>query len=781
MTEGTEFQPQIFQPDRGYYIAPIRHHSPACAWALRAMIHELKPAHVLIEAPFDLASHIPVLLDPDTRPPVALVSLTKGETRQAAYYPFTNHSPEFVALKAAETLGAEIGFIDLPVMARPQQDGQFLGQSEAAFDSGDYVAALCRKLGCRDGFELWDHLFEARLGTSDWRQFFTDCGTYCAGLRAATPEDQTDWPETHAREAHMSARIAEVLAKAKGPVVAVVGGFHAPALTEPAKAKSATGGQSESYLIRYGYAAMDALAGYGAGLPQPGWYETLWHAAEQADGSPNWSALSAQVVEDFVQWLTPQGHTLSLPARVEALRLAEGLAALRGREGALRHDLMDGLATALVKGEASGHDVWAERLRDYLRGVKLGDVPASAGLPPLVEDARVRAKRHRFDISDGAERQRKLDIRRKASQLEASRFLYAMRLLDTGFARRTAGPDFVQNAQTDLLFEEWSYAWSPVVESRLIEAALHGDTLPDACLAHLVSEREDLIRRGEFRDLEQQVALLKQGVLAGLGDKLAPFLILVTQDIQTVGTFETTAFALRQLFHLTRGRGPLQSPKTLNLPAAVQGAYARLIYLCDDLPRSNENNIPSRLTALRLMSELLDGSDTDLNRDLYDAALDRVIEADPPPEILGAVLSCTILGGQREVADLRRALRGQFLGAALDETSRIGVLRGLLSTAPQLLWTRDEVLAEIDAFLGEISEAAFLELLPHMRLTFTALNPRETDRVADMLGALHGASASKFSQDHMTLTQADLAQGLAAQSALIKELERDGLTAWIGG
>ena len=47
-----------------------------------------------------------------------------------------------------------------------------------------------------------------------------------------------------------------------------------------------------------------------------------------------------------------------------------------------------------------GTDPMIAEFRSFLCGDRLGDVPASAGSPPLVEDVRRRAGKHRFDISD---------------------------------------------------------------------------------------------------------------------------------------------------------------------------------------------------------------------------------------------------------------------------------------------------------------------------------------------------------------------------------------------
>ena len=777
------FQPDLFQPERGLYLAPIRHHSPACAWALAAMIRDLKPAHVLVEAPVDLEHHIPMLLDRETVPPVALIAMTDGQDRLAAYYPFTAHSPEYVALKEAQKLGAQVRFIDLPMSekAKNHPDPQTpLTRSEAHFDSGDYIAGLCQKTACRDGFELWDHLFEARLGADNWRGFFGDCGVYCTGIRAATPKDQIETGGDAAREAHMASLIAETLASAKGPVLVVVGGFHAPALTDPKASERKSVAPGKSYLIRYGYAAMDALAGYGAGLPQPGYYETLWQAAEHAGSTPDWAATSADIVEGFAQWLADQDRALSLPAKVEALRMAAGLAAMRGRDAILRHDLMDGLTTALVKGETGRAEIWAERLGTYLRGTKLGDVPASAGSPPLVEDARARARALRFDITDGAERRRKLDIRRKATQLDASRYLHAMALLDTGFARLEVGPDYVQDTRTDLLFEEWTYAWSPAVEGRLIEHATQADKLPDACIAELFAHRNQMAMSGTARDLEQLVDFLMRGILAGLADKLGPYLKTVSQDIEKFGTFDTVAAALQRLHLLANANGPLRIPASLDVAGAEAAAFRRLIYLCDTLPHTTEDEIPARLDALRLLNEVL-AADTAgrLDRSLYDAALQRCMRPETPAAILGAILATSILSGVRPAEDLVRALEGNFTGSTLNETDRIGVLRGAINTAPQLLWLTDGVLDAVDGFLRDLDEEGFMTLLPHLRLAFSALNPRETDRLAALLSQIHGMGAQQFTAATTDMSAEDMARGLSVNASLLAELEADGLAAWI--
>jgi hypothetical protein len=783
----------LMQPARGLYIAPIRHHSPACAWAVRELIRSVKPKRVLIEAPADFEPHIELLLHAETKPPVAIAALIEEEKerRVAAYYPFCAHAPEFVALQEGKAAGARLSFIDLPSSEKLGRRGTQTGKpvtlnDDAHFDSSDYIRALCKRTGCRDGFELWDHLFETRLGDPDWRSFLGDVGAYCAGTRAATSQELIEQEGDAAREAQMAAAMLLALDEG-GPVVIVVGGFHAPALVEAAasggKNLKFRAGESEarSYLIRYSFAALDALNGYAAGLPQPAYYDLLWRHANEAGGAPAWREIALDLASGFATRSRKACHPVGLPQQVEMLRAAEALAQMRGRPGALRHDLIDGARTALVKGEAGLREVWTERLIEFLRGEAIGDVPASAGSPPLVEDARSLARAHRFDISDGARRKRRLDIRRKPSQLAASRFLHAMEMLGAGFAERETGPDYLNNTQTELLFEEWGYAWSPRVEGRLIELAARADTVKAACLGMLTAKRDELRDAGQGRDIASMAGLFAQGLIAGLGRDLEPFLNLLAGDIEAHGDFAAVAHALRRLHMIAQSSGPLRAPPELTLDTVNQAAYRRLVYLCDDLPRTPAEGIATRIDALRIMAEILGGeTGSSFDRSIFDDAIDRVADAGPPPEILGAVLSICVQARRREPEALRSALAGQFSGSVLRQEDRIGALRGMLQTTPALMLHMAEVLKAVDGFLSGMDDAAFMDLLPHLRLAFAALNPREIDQLASQLARLHGGQAGAY---HAVsgASEADLARGIELDKQLRASIEADGLSSWLLG
>ena len=113
------------------YWFPVRHHSHSVARHLVAAIKSRKPRMVFIEGPYEANDLIPHVVDAKTEPPVAIYSSYRDDNnvlglnglvspaadipaRFAVWYPMTPYSPEYLAMKTAEAIGAEVAFIDLP-------------------------------------------------------------------------------------------------------------------------------------------------------------------------------------------------------------------------------------------------------------------------------------------------------------------------------------------------------------------------------------------------------------------------------------------------------------------------------------------------------------------------------------------------------------------------------------------------------------------------------------------------------------------------------------------
>ena len=132
---------------------PVRHHSPACAWQLRRWLAEVRPCAVLVEGPRCFDRLIPILVHPEARMPLAVymyaVFKAQGEQparRRAAYYPFCDHSPELVALRAAHEHGIPVNFIDLDHAEQCQIEADE-DRIRAAVERGERLDAARRSQG----------------------------------------------------------------------------------------------------------------------------------------------------------------------------------------------------------------------------------------------------------------------------------------------------------------------------------------------------------------------------------------------------------------------------------------------------------------------------------------------------------------------------------------------------------------------------------------------------------------------------------------------------------
>lgn len=254
---------------------------------------------VLVEGPRSFTPLVPLLVHPEARMPLAVytyaVQRAEGNElpfRRAAYYPFCSHSPELVALSAAHAAGIPARFIDLDFAEQclTEQDNED-GEAESLLDErhyrrSRYLGALAHQLGCRDHEELWEHLFEVPATTRSLQAHVTDMAAYCHLARVECSTDELTKDGTLQREAEMAWHIQQALDERKtgdGPVLAVVGGFHAVAIQQlltgsikrPSISRNTISDES-SALIRYSYDRLDRLNGYSAGMTSPAWQQLLW-------------------------------------------------------------------------------------------------------------------------------------------------------------------------------------------------------------------------------------------------------------------------------------------------------------------------------------------------------------------------------------------------------------------------------------------------------------------------------------------------------------------------
>ena len=807
----------------GVHLVPIRHHSPACALALSALLEEVRPAVVLIEGPAEYTALLPALQDPDTVPPVAVLSLVD---RTASYYPLAEFSPEWVALRWAGEHDAEAAFIDRAPGPHggPLDDGA--GGAAARTLQAEYhlarstaLDALARRLGCRDHDEVWEQLFEDR-GSADiraWPDFFADTLAWSALARLDAEREVLDADGTHAREAVMAAalrrRLKETADGGGGPLVVVTGAFHTPALLDALDAapeaawlpepEARTRPAPGSWLIRYDYARLDSLGGYGAGMPSPGLWQRAWRARTGA--GPGRSAartptgargFATAVVLDVVTALRERGEPLGTAQVRAAVEQALGLAALRGRAWPGRTDILDALTSCLVKDDTGLSGNLGAAVASVFAGSAPGRVPPGTAAPPLVAEVRERLTALRFTLDDAVERRVSLDTARRPRHRRRRELLARLRFAGVGLARQVGGADLVAGTGLGQLVEEWAYAWTPQAEAALVRAAQEAPTL-DLLVATRLAER--LSGESSAGDLAE---VLTELAVMGMGEAAAQVCDALETAVSDLSDLAELAGVLHRLVALVEGSGRLSldgagstgsagsagstAPRLRSMLGRGTATAARLVAELVGLKDDEAAKAVDALIAVRDLLVRLAGADSGTAPGFADAGREAVLrEIDvlrraraAAPVLVGCatgIASTTGSLSRQEVADAVVA----HLSPGADPAALADFLVGLVRAAPDAVLRAPDTLRAVTRTLTDLDEPGFLAVLPDLRRAFTTLRPTETHRLAEQVAALAGADASQIDVV-WNVDPAQAALGQQIERDLVASLVRDGLERWVG-
>jgi hypothetical protein len=790
-------------------VFPVRHHSPGCALQLRRLIREHRPSVILVEGPRSFSTLIPLLTDATARMPLAVYTYAVGRargdvpaTRHSAYYPFCDYSPELVALRSAAELGIDARFIDLDyaeqcqLTREPESDDAVSLLNEWRLERSAHLQLLAVNLGCRDHEELWEHLFECSGAALDLREFIARIAAYCQLARHGYDEAELRRDGTLAREAEMAWHIRDALAAREagsGPVLAVVGGFHAVVL--PDQVRNATQRpevsrsgfvEENTALIRYSFDRLDRLNGYASGMTSPAWHQRLWERLLKLDriggtqGARERQSAALEALFDIGSTLRERHQVLlPMPALTAAYRHALTLAQLRKRPAPARNDVVDAVTSCFVQGDiaAEGSVIYAA-LHEVLTGTVTGRVPAGAPKPPLLRDFEYRARRQRLKIDDSSPRRVQLDIYRRPEHRITSRLLQGLSYLGIPFATHTAGPDFVHGTGLHRLQEHWEYCFSAAAEASLVEASLYGATVPLAVADRFRANLDALESSGQARDARTAVACLAQSCVLGLHDHLPRVLGALRLAIAADAQFDSVASAAVSLALLWKSREPLEARDVLEIPDVLRAAYERALYLGLNLEAGIDGDAEPRImdALIRLRELLGSAAGAALDAELYWALVERLARRGESAMLRGACVGLQYSAGRLDGAELASFMSGHFTGAS-EPGRAVAFLRGVLRAARETAWQQPQLLQALDALLVGWDEATFIGVLPELRLAFAELTPRETDRVAEAVARLHGAG-------HLgSLVNDDVGAGqlnahLSLSRALLAVLDADGLGSW---
>ncbi|GAA3860956.1 DUF5682 family protein [Saccharothrix violaceirubra] len=456
-------------PDRVTLLG-VRHHGPGSARMVQAALEHLRPAIVLVEGPPEadvLLPHVRRLT-----PPVAVLLHDEADPGRAAFWPFAEFSPEWRALTWADAHDVPLRFFDLPAAASlggPETPPDDTPEPQVAVDP---LGLLAEAAGFDDPERWWEDVVEHHGDPADLAEAVAEA---MSAVRAEYEHHVDD--RTLRREAAMRQGIRKALKDTDGPVVVVCGAWHVPALRtlptaslDAAALKGLPRRKVSGTWVPWSHGKLAASSGYGAGIDSPGWYAHLWETAQGKDTVARWFSRACTVLRD-------EDLPASTASAVEAVRLADTLAALRGRPSPGLSEVMESARAVLCGGDQVHLDVVHTRL---VVGERIGEVGDEVPRSPLAADLDRLRKRLRLAVAAEAKSLR-LDLRRDNDR-ERSKLLRRLEVLDVPWGT----PDASRGLGT--FTEQWQLLWRPEFAVALAVAARHGTTVESAA-RHVLEER----------------------------------------------------------------------------------------------------------------------------------------------------------------------------------------------------------------------------------------------------------------------------------------------------
>jgi len=720
----------------------IRHHGPGSARSLLAALVDYLPDAVLIEGPADADPLLRWVLAAEMTPPLALLGYAADRPQTAAFWPYAVFSPEWQAMRYALRRGVEVAFCDLPAAAvlsrwprqsisddadddlEPTDDEAADGLRPLALQQHDPLAVLAKAAGYDDPERWWDDLVESRLDSSSPFPLITDA---MAELRMIMGQDARSAKREARREAYMRQQIRAALKRGRVRVAVVCGAWHAPVLRWPLGPASSDlqtlRGMPRRKIILtwvpWTHQRLASASGYGAGVASPGWYHHLWSAPDRP----------------IVRWLARVARALrtrDLPVSsahvIEAVRLAETLASLRGRPLAGLTEVTEATRAVLCDGDElavryiTDHLVVAQALGSVNQGVPT--VPLEADLVRTCRTLRVRRETQvRFHD---------LDLRRPIDQAR-SRLFHRLRLLGLGWI--VPAESGVQSLGT--FRETWESRWEPEYSVAIVEAAVWGTTVESAATARV----QKIIDEGSLVELTQAVerCLLADlprvlnGLLATLADKAA----LDADVVHLMDALPALARAqrygdVRQTD--TRALGKVSKVLVVRICAGLPNAVASLDATNAATMRRRIDDVNAAIGLLAQSAkdrqDPADDTQTETRSRWLDTLATMIERTDVHGLLLGRIVRLLLDADRLGDVPVRLA---RALSAGVPAADKAAWVDGFFTDGALLLIHDAELRRLLDEWVSQLEETQFVDMLPLLRRTFGTFAPAERQAIAERI------------------------------------------------
>jgi Family of unknown function (DUF5682) len=723
-------------------ILGIRHHGPGSARSVLAELERLHPDALLVEGPSDASGLIDLIADPAMRPPVALLVYAPDEPRVATFYPMAEFSPEWVALRWALEHGIPAKFIDLAAgaqfavakaeferrmaeataaaaaaesaAANPEASEVDEAGEETALETEvvrhDPLSELAKAAGEEDGERFWDRLVESRRDPGD---LFAAVSEAMTAVRGVLPEDDS---LTLQREAAMRRGIRDATKQGFTNVAVVCGAWHAPALEKlPSAAEDdrmlralPKAMKTAAAWVPWTFDRLAAESGYGAGVESPGWYAHLWSGAEPL--AVSWMARVAALFRE-------EGLDASAAHLVEAVRLAETLAAMRGRAVPSLSELNEAVRACL----AMGSDLPLKLVRDRLIvGQVMGETPPDAPVAPLAADLEQLTRRLRMRPEPG-QKTIDLDLRNDTDRAR-SHLLHRLGILGVHW-----GQTQQVRGKSGTFHEVWALAWQPEFVIDLVAASRFGNTIEEAA-------SNSSIEAANAADELPALTLLIEAVLLANLPQAIELVVDRIGDVAAVGADVPALMdALPPLARVLR-YGNVRGTDATAVSTVVDRLVARVCIGLSSAAASLDDDAAAvfarQIDGVHGAIALLDDAD---DRAAWRESMLHLIDQEGLHGLVAGRATRLLLDeGVIDSADAARRMR-LTLSPGADPAVGAGWVEGFLRDSGTILLHDQDLFDTIDRWVTDMPQDAFDNVLPLLRRTIATFSVPERRSIGERI------------------------------------------------
>lgn len=724
-----------FNKDIIYF--PIRHHSPSCSYHVKKAIEQYKPEVILVEGVEEENTLVDIIGDEKNICPIATYHSYKdskgniGEEDETykIYMPYMESSPELVALRTAREKGIEFRFIDMPLAYHFLEDNKitdFSKYEEENFIKNKYIKILCEKEGCGSFNELWEKLFELNYHDKSHETFVKEILTFCILSREMAAGNESNI----LREKYMKDRINEY-SKGKRTLV-ITGGFHTISIVNMEetfeKPFEFEKEDVNSYPLAYSYKSLDALWGYGSGMPYPYYYDLIYTRPNEYEQIAN------EFFIETIGTLRKNGEGISTADGIEAMYMAEELRKFRSKNNIGIYEILEGATSAFIKGEYTlVNSTPLDIIRGKLSGDRVGYINSTL-VPPIINDFRKKAQELGFEFTKLNKKEIKLDFYRNSKDRERSKFLHQCDTIGIKFATLKKSVDLLDEESRGVRNEVWTLSWSPNIDADLLHLSSDGQSM-DELTENLINKRiKRSVKAYEVCDL------LKTSYYCGLEKSTLNIIKSFEGVIEDEHSFTSCTRAIKTLYFLYKIESLLDINDRENIFSFIKKLYIKSEYL---LSTTESVSIDEGLLfayGLNTMYTISINDDLDLDTSNYIDVL-KNLNIDNP-YIRGVISGIMYKMQVSSVEEIINEMKAYGFGT---EKYLVGeFLSGLFKFTREILLANREFINEIDKVIGKFDKENFLILLPKLRGVFNEYSPIEKRKIGRNLEELYGVSEGEI-------------------------------------